>query len=606
MKRKIKFALITILCFSAINLSKSYSQTLLERVSLGGQVTNSSLVLEGKVISKKSFWNSDNTMIYTANLVEVYKIFKGEYIENVEVITVGGTVGLNAMVSSTSLKLRDGDVGIFTLYDAIDTQVNKKDTQKQFKPYSSSQGFYKYNLDDDFASNPFGKKSGIQSLLYKEIMNITKSNFIEVSKLNTSSSPNKTISTNKTNAPAITNFSPTSAAAGTKQILTINGSGFGATKGKVGFSSADDGATSFFNALNTQIITWSDTQITVEIPSEAGTGKIRVTDNSTPSPLNTISSSDLTINYSESNIDYDPDGSGSLEPVAYKVQHFDQNLSGGYRWIMQNDFFNDVEHPGAKASFERALETWRCTTKINWTISPNPTFFDNNANDGTNVVRFDNGSELPNGVLATCYSWYEGCGTYPNLNWYVASLDIVFDDNAPWNFGPDPTTNLQYDFQSVALHELGHGHQLGHVVDTNNDVMHYNISLAEDQRILGPSNITAANNVQLRSTTTSVCSKGSMTNYSGSCALGIEDETLNNEVTIYPNPAKNQFFIKNESTLNLSKVIIYDVSGRLISKIDFINAKKTETINLQGASKGLYFVNIYSDNTVTTKKLVLE
>jgi hypothetical protein len=606
MKRKTIQTLIVALIFSLISFSNLQSQTLLRRISLNEQIANSSLVIEGKVISKKSFWNSDNTLIYTSNIVEVYKIFKGEYVEKVEVITVGGTVGLNALVSSTSLKLRNGDVGVFTLLDAnINSNSNEKTTNKQFKTYSSSQGFYKYNLDNDVVVNPFGKKSGIQSSFYKEIMSITKANYIEVSKLSFSSLNKGGTSIAKTNAVIISGFSPTIAQAGTKQILTINGSGFGASQGKVSFSSADDGATSFFEALKTQIISWSDTQITVEIPSEAGTGKIRVTDNSTPSAFNAISSTDLTIEYAESNIEYDPDDVGPLEKRAYSVQHYNQNFLGGYEWTMQTDFFNDTEHSGAKASFERAMESWRCTTKINWKISAFPTSTDVVASDGTNIIRFDNGSELGSGVLGTCYSWYQGCGSYPNLNWFVSGLDIVFDDNATWNFGPGPSS-LQYDFESVALHELGHGHQLGHVVDTNNDVMHFNISLGEDQRILGVNNITAANDVQDRSTSVSVCALGVMTNYSGSCALSIDDLELENSITIYPNPAKNQFFIKNESLINLNKVIIYDVSGRLISKVDLTNAQKTVTINLQAASKGLYFVNIYSDNAMITKKLIVK
>ena len=39
------------------------------------------LIAEGKVIEKKSFWNNEHTMIYTANTIEVYKLFKGNLVE---------------------------------------------------------------------------------------------------------------------------------------------------------------------------------------------------------------------------------------------------------------------------------------------------------------------------------------------------------------------------------------------------------------------------------------------------------------------------------------------------------------------------------------------
>ena len=37
----------------------------------------SELVIEGKVVGCRSFWNENHTQILTSNLVEVYKIFKG-------------------------------------------------------------------------------------------------------------------------------------------------------------------------------------------------------------------------------------------------------------------------------------------------------------------------------------------------------------------------------------------------------------------------------------------------------------------------------------------------------------------------------------------------
>ncbi len=52
--------------------------------------------------------------------------------------------------------------------------------------------------------------------------------------------------------------------------------------------------------------------------------------------------------------------------------------------------------------------------------------------------------------------------------------------------------------------------------------------------------------------------------------------------------------------------MIYDVRGRLMSKFDMTNASRIKTINLQGVSKGMYFVNIYSDKAMITKKIILE
>jgi DNA processing protein len=146
-------------------------------------------------------------------------------------------------------------------------------------------------------------------------------------------------------------FTPTSITAGTKSVLTINGSGFGATKGSVSFSDADEGGTEFYEALDTQVLTWTDTQITVEVPSRAGTGIIRVTDSSNGfDDSNDI----LTVSYSEINIisNQAPQGPNAGLDVAYQTRHVNDDGSGGYTWQMYTGFDTNAL---AKASFLRAF-----------------------------------------------------------------------------------------------------------------------------------------------------------------------------------------------------------------------------------------------------------
>ncbi|GAA4889613.1 hypothetical protein GCM10023311_12100 [Flaviramulus aquimarinus] len=594
--------------------SSVIAQVSLKESSLKDQINNSSLVVEGKVVSKKSFWDVDHRLIYTANTVEVYKVFKGNTITTIDVITIGGTVGLTALIASNSLKLQKGSVGIFTLYDS---NVNSKSISKnkQFKTYGAIQGFYKYDLYTDAAANPFNKKQGIKSVFYNEIMSHTKMDFIEVADFNIESIRSKFNTNNKGPAITITNFSPTTITAGTGAVLTINGSDFG-TQGKVSFRNSDDGGATFFDALDSQILTWTPTQITVEVPSignigTAGTGTIRVTDADDNSD---ISNTTLTVSSAQSNIPFNL-GSGD---EAFQVQHLDDNGSGGYTWEMQTDFFNDIEHPGAKAAFMRAFDNWRCTTKINWEVSNTPTTTDvigvdidmpvDGELDADNeiVIRFDNGSELGNNVLGTCYSWYSGSNCTTGVEWFVADLDIVFDSEASWYFGTGTFDPGEIDFETVALHELGHGHQLSHVIDTNN-LMHFELNPNESFNVLDANSIAAAQDIQSRSITSQNCGpvRDEMVNYSGDCGLSVEDNNLASLITLYPNPASNQFYIKNESFVNLEKAVIYDINGRLISDHDFSNNSRTQAINLVGISKGIYFVNIHSDNTVITKKLII-
>ena len=47
--------------------------------------------------------------------------------------------------------------------------------------------------------------------------------------------------------------------------------------------------------------------------------------------------------------------------------------------------------------------------------------------------------------------------------------------SSSWYFGAGTIADEEIDFETVALHELGHGHQLGHVINSSN-VMHYTIA----------------------------------------------------------------------------------------------------------------------------------
>jgi RHS repeat-associated protein len=67
-------------------------------------------------------------------------------------------------------------------------------------------------------------------------------------------------------APQITSTTPSSGPAGTQ--VQFNGSGFGASQGT---------STVSFNGVNAAVVSWSDTQIAVTVPSTAITGWVRVT-----------------------------------------------------------------------------------------------------------------------------------------------------------------------------------------------------------------------------------------------------------------------------------------------------------------------------------------
>ena len=52
----------------------------LYKIAIEKKIDKASLIVEGRVIDQHAFWNSTHTIIYTANTVQVYKLFKGKII----------------------------------------------------------------------------------------------------------------------------------------------------------------------------------------------------------------------------------------------------------------------------------------------------------------------------------------------------------------------------------------------------------------------------------------------------------------------------------------------------------------------------------------------
>ncbi|MBL7921626.1 MAG: T9SS type A sorting domain-containing protein [Bacteroidia bacterium] len=494
-----------------------FGQCSLYPVSLASKINNSSLIVEGKVISQKSYWNAERNYIRTSNVINVTQVIKGNLnFSFIEVITEGGEVDMNKQVVDPSLQLTINDEGIFTL--------NSINYPSQFgypvyQVYSDQQGFYKFNTKENTAIVPFKTYADINNV-YKEfemLLGIDLPAYVN---------PNSNKFSSPSSIAAISGISPLIITAGTASVLTITGTGFGSTQGSsiVEFRNADDGGATFIQPHSSQYVSWSSTQIQVIVPTRsstltgngtAGTGQVRVTVGSS-----TLSAQTLTVDYGELNVLIT---NTLAAQQVFNTRHVDLNNQNGITWQMYTGFNSNA---AAKTSFLSAFNTWRCNTNINWLIG---TAVSTNtiASDGVNVIRFDIGSELPAGVLGRCTSYFSACSLGPNIYVYVSELDICFDDATNWNFGPALATGAQFDFESVAVHELGHGHQLSHVIN-NNDVMHYAIGPATNKRTLISANIAAGNDVMSRNTSAGICGKGNMVPIAASvCSVTAPTSTFN-------------------------------------------------------------------------------
>ncbi|PSR55431.1 hypothetical protein AHMF7605_18930 [Adhaeribacter arboris] len=453
-------------------------------INLEERAREANLIVEAEVLNQQAYWDAAHRNIYTRHTLQLYKIIKGTAPETLVVVTEGGQVGGSYHVFSGTLQLKIGEQGIFFLNPAPAKMLSANQNEALFTVYSSSQGFIWYNVLTQQALEPFKTYSTISKELYPALRKVTQPNFKNIRpnpavKTPTPSSgkPQAPAGAWRTHAaPAISGFAPDTITAGTGSLLTIRGSNFGSIRGtgSVQFRNADNGGSSFIDILAADYIFWTDTEIQVRVPGKNGTnntpgsGDIQITNND---GLTVNSTQRLVIEYSISQVVH--------EERLFSPRLVNSNGLGGYTFQFAPDF---SQNEPAKIAFTRALNTWSCHTGINWNTGATATQTIA-ADDEVNLVCFDDGDELPRGVLARCISRYSGCGDDTADQWRVAEMDVVFNQSTRWNYSIASPQSLQVDFETVTLHEMGHGHQLNHVIKPGT-VMHYAVNRGQETRIL--------------------------------------------------------------------------------------------------------------------------
>ena len=483
-------------------LGHAQSTCLLVPVPLSQRSQQARLVVEARVASQRVEPAAGGHLV-TRSTLEVYKVFRGRLPAGpLSFVTPGGTLGLRREDVSSTLSVQAGQQGLFFL-EADPTQPG------ELRAYAGPQGFIAYDLADLSASEPFGHYASIEDALYEAVAAGTGAPYREVAAntgLRAATQQRQQRAAARelaVNAPTISDFSPRTVLAGTSTIntgsaggvLTIVGTGFGDTQGNgyVQFRNADNGGASYTKPVATDYLSWSDTQIQVRVPSysqtgnAAGTGLFQVADNN--GALAT-SASPLTVTYALSNVNSDG--------LNYRIRLISPDASGGYTLQYSSSFPAE-----ARAPFVRALQAWRSQVGVNRTISATLAPSDATQLDDVNVLRFD--PTLPTGVLGVTYSYYSGCAVNSGpLNWQAVETDYAYapvpSPTTTWNFSTAAPASRQYDFESVALHEQGHGAQLTHIISSTG-VMNYALSNGTTRRTLdADTDLAAARNVVTYST----------------------------------------------------------------------------------------------------------
>ncbi len=487
------FFVLALLIYSAGQLN---AQCLSIPIPFEERVEQSELIVEGKVISQRCFWGVTYSLIFTANEIEVYKIFKGNLeAETVEVVTYGGVIGDQALAVHPSLKLQPDNTGIFLIQQNKGSRIASGLTPV-WKSTEVQGGFIKYNERTGQPYDPYGQSFSSKEDLYQQLENLVGK---PSKKLKTPTAPPSSVNFLP---PSITSFSPDSVRGGTSETLTINGSGFGSTAGTIFFPNADNSGNTYVGTPSSQIISWNDNTIVTEVPDGGGTGAFFVQDNG--GAQSNLSPTDLIVPYSIINVNTSP-------PEEAKLIDDMADGDGGYGFnYIDNTANNGVDItaiPDAVAALERAVNTWNTGTGLPYYVGTQcgTTSIQIPDDDGINIMGFDSdaydlGVERGMSVIGVAFSYFLKCGP---TGWEILDMDVLFRRDGEvltpggfilnWEYGPGSPSLQEIDFETVALHEIGHNEQLGHIINSNG-LMHASVFVGSTNRTLGQADDIAGGN----------------------------------------------------------------------------------------------------------------
>ena len=467
-------------------LSVSLFAQCYEPSDLEDRMEEATIAAVGRVVSSAPFYNQFGE-IYTKHVLDVDRVVAVNGLSGlpseIEFFTMGGTINEEQLIVYPSLRGINNADGLFLFTEYTGDRV-ESDT-RIYRPTAVHESYMTFDEETGNFTDG-GEIVGKLRDVERIIEGVFGTGFTAISNRDFSPRP---LGAGRM-MPSVSSISPLSVSAGVGEIVTINGSGFGNTAGSILFDSPDDGpGNQFTETATSDIVSWTDTRIRVRVTSEAGSGRVIVR---TASGQDGVSSQQIDVDFAITNLNLT---SGDI--VTPRLIDDGANGDGGYSFRVSNSSANNgrslADDGPALAALNRAITTWQTDGDYNIRLEGTTTIQTPGRDDvniisyGSNAFDFD--VELGSGTVGIAYSYYNACGS---SEFEVTGLDILFrrpgnpngfGGSVNYNFGPGVGGGT--DFESVALHEIGHTHQLKHVADPS-EVMSFRITQGQNQRILSP------------------------------------------------------------------------------------------------------------------------
>lgn len=585
-------------------------------IPLSQRITQASHIVLASLESQDAFRSEADLQIYTLNVLRVKAYLKGGRQDaEIGLISIGGTLGDEGQFTFPSVQLERGkQYVIFLEEDPLGHRHPAYPQLLQLRSYASIQGALVLEAGkyQDLLYEALGERELLQKIYeFSKEKPVQPDGNPYIAQRYTAFQPASRMVT----ISSVSSLSATGMAAGTidtPRVAVITGMGFdpfllGSTGSSIQFSSSADGGVGFvgLDDKNTDILSWTDTEIRVKIPGDAGTGQLR---------LNIFASAPVTHPIT---IDWAVSPKYSLnqswaDTTRQRLELIKEgNVNNdGYAFQFDNAYWTNLD---AVESFLRAVQTWRCNTFINLnfeTAANNAPYVNGNGSQ----VRFASSATLGAGVLAQAHLRFRNtfsaflptCIREKTL-WYVTDMDILFLDNPTpfsWNFGPNPTVANSYDFESVALKMVGLASGLGYI-NQSGTAMYFTLPDGQDIRNLSANEIVAGTHKVTHSITATACktllaSNGIMIAVNGAqnCVLELKQPPLEDlpldrkpfQLRLNPDQLLLAWLTPDHVAVSLT---LFDLQGKQVIKEDWQQIGKGEKmLDISALAGGLYLYRV--------------